>query len=131
MGQTLGPLVPVLLEIGAPLSGCLLYTSLGYEYTAVPLTDSDWAYSWQKYYTPLEIGQRLYVVPEWMREEPVPQGRVPFYLNQMCIRDRLQLGVTMDYSIFLYHRYEDERTNYEDKRDSMAQAIMAAFRRCV
>ena len=51
------------------------------EYTATPLTDNDWAYSWQKYYKPLEIGKRLYVVPEWMREEPVPEGRVPFYLN--------------------------------------------------
>lgn len=51
------------------------------EYTATPLTDNDWAYSWQKYYKPLEIGERLYVVPEWLREEPVPVGRVPFYLN--------------------------------------------------
>jgi len=40
----------------------------------------------------------------------------------------LQLGVTMDYSIFLYHRYEEEREHYEDRRDAMAQAIVAAFR---
>ena len=40
----------------------------------------------------------------------------------------LQLGVTMDYSIFLYHRYEEERANYEDNRDAMAAAIVAAFR---
>ncbi|MCI8398718.1 MAG: MMPL family transporter [Oscillibacter sp.] len=40
----------------------------------------------------------------------------------------LQLGVTMDYSIFLYHRYEEEREHYEDKRDAMTQAIIAAFR---
>ena len=40
----------------------------------------------------------------------------------------LQLGVTMDYSIFLYHRYEEERERYDDKRDAMAQAIIAAFR---
>ncbi|MCI8304701.1 MAG: MMPL family transporter [Lawsonibacter sp.] len=40
----------------------------------------------------------------------------------------LQLGVTMDYSIFLYHRYEEERAHYEDKRDAMTQAIAAAFR---
>lgn len=39
----------------------------------------------------------------------------------------LQLGVTMDYSIFLYHRYEEERHHYEDNRDAMAQAIQAAF----
>ena len=40
----------------------------------------------------------------------------------------LQLGVTMDYSIFLYHRYEEEREHYDDKRDAMTQAIVAAFR---
>ena len=54
---------------------------LGWEYTVTPLADNDWAYSWQKYYKPLAIGQRLYVVPEWEREEPVPDGRSPLYLN--------------------------------------------------
>ncbi|RKI66477.1 50S ribosomal protein L11 methyltransferase [bacterium 1xD42-67] len=54
---------------------------LDQEFTATPLTDNDWAYSWQKYYRPLEIGQRLYVVPQWLRDDPVPSGRVPFYLN--------------------------------------------------
>ena len=39
----------------------------------------------------------------------------------------LQLGVTMDYSIFLYHRYEEERKNYDDPRDAMSKAIVAAF----
>ena len=34
----------------------------------------------------------------------------------------------MDYSIFLYHRYEEEREHYDDKRDAMTQAIVAAFR---
>ncbi len=54
---------------------------LDWEYSVLPLADNDWAYSWQKYYKPLEIGKRLYVVPEWLREAPVPAGRVPFYLN--------------------------------------------------
>ena len=54
---------------------------LGFEYTVTPLLEDDWAYSWQKYYQPLEIGTRLYVVPEWMRDQPVPDGRVPLYLN--------------------------------------------------
>ncbi len=40
----------------------------------------------------------------------------------------LQLGVTMDYSIFLYRRYEEERCNYEDPRDAMEVAVLAAFR---
>jgi predicted RND superfamily exporter protein len=39
----------------------------------------------------------------------------------------LQLGVTMDYSIFLYRRYVEEREHYDDKRDAMAASIAAAF----
>ena len=35
---------------------------LDWEYSVLPLADNDWAYSWQKYYKPLEIGKRLYVV---------------------------------------------------------------------
>ena len=39
----------------------------------------------------------------------------------------LQLGVTMDYSVFLYSRYHEELTLHEDKRDAMAAAIRQAF----
>ena len=35
----------------------------------------------------------------------------------------LQLGVTMDYSIFLLHRYDEERENTKDKVEAMAEAI--------
>ncbi len=52
-----------------------------YEYAQRPLAEEDWATGWQKYYKPLTVGRRLYIVPQWMREEPVPDGRVPLYLN--------------------------------------------------
>ncbi len=45
-----------------------------WEYTVTPLADNDWAYSWQKYYKPLAIGERLYVVPQWERERARPRG---------------------------------------------------------
>ena len=51
------------------------------EYTVTPLTDNDWAYSWQKYYKPMSVGERLYIVPEWERDEPVPPGKAALYLN--------------------------------------------------
>lgn len=35
----------------------------------------------------------------------------------------LQLGVTMDFSIFLYHRYEEEKQKYADIKEAMAEAI--------
>lgn len=40
----------------------------------------------------------------------------------------LQLGVTMDYSIFLYDRYVEEIPRHEDRRDAMATSIVAAFK---
>ena len=40
----------------------------------------------------------------------------------------LQLGVTMDYSVFLYHAYEQEKPRFEDHKDAMAAAVVTAFR---
>lgn len=54
---------------------------LGREYTAAPLGSDDWAYSWQKYYQPLSVGERLFILPEWKRDQPVPEGRTPVCLN--------------------------------------------------
>lgn len=39
----------------------------------------------------------------------------------------LQLGVTMDYSIFLLHRYDEERESRENKVEAMANAIEATI----
>lgn len=39
----------------------------------------------------------------------------------------LQLGVTMDYSIFLLHRYDEEKQSIEDRNEAMAQAIAKTF----
>lgn len=48
------------------------------------------------------------------------------YITQ-CIAAILQLGVTMDYSVFLIDRFEEETPKYADKRDAMASAIQGAF----
>ena len=52
-----------------------------YEPRIVSLREEDWATSWQKYYRPIPVGKRLYIVPDWMRGEPVPDGRTPLYLD--------------------------------------------------
>ena len=39
----------------------------------------------------------------------------------------LQLGVSMDYSIFLMDRYDEEKPKFADRRDAMASAIESAF----
>lgn len=44
----------------------------------------------------------------------------------------LQLGVTMDYSIFLWHSYQEQRENgEEDHKEAMAQAIAATIKSVV
>lgn len=45
------------------------------------LREEDWSENWKQYYQPFPVGEKLYVVPEWMRGEPVPEGRQPVYLN--------------------------------------------------
>lgn len=52
-----------------------------YESQTVSLREEDWATSWQKYYQPIPVGERIYIVPDWLRGRPVPEGRVPLYLN--------------------------------------------------
>ena len=39
----------------------------------------------------------------------------------------LQLAVTMDYSIFLWHSYNEQRRQTEDRNEAMARAIHATF----
>jgi hypothetical protein len=39
----------------------------------------------------------------------------------------LQLGVTMDYSIFLWHSYEEECTKVDDHKEAMANAIASTI----
>ena len=48
------------------------------------------------------------------------------YITQ-CIAAILQLGVTMDYSVFLVDRYEEEREKGGDHRDAMARAVSKTF----
>ncbi|MCI8917078.1 MAG: 50S ribosomal protein L11 methyltransferase [Oscillospiraceae bacterium] len=52
-----------------------------YESQTVSLREEDWATSWQKYYQPIPVGRRVYIVPDWMRGQGVPEGRVSLYLN--------------------------------------------------
>ena len=47
------------------------------------IQDADWETSWKKYYKPLEIGDRLLVVPQWETEDPKVRAssRVPLVLD--------------------------------------------------
>ncbi len=41
--------------------------------------DADWENSWKAFYKPMEIGERLLVIPDW--EEADPHGRVALRMN--------------------------------------------------
>ena len=43
------------------------------------MDDADWENNWKQFYKPMEIGERLIVVPEW--EKANTQGRIPLILN--------------------------------------------------
>ena len=43
------------------------------------LDEDDWANNWKQYYKPMEIGERLLVIPQW--EEADPGDRVPLILD--------------------------------------------------
>ena len=58
------------------------------------------------------------------------------FLGDICyitkaITAVLQLGVTTDYSIFLYHKYEQIKSKEKDKRKAMSLAIDDTFRSVV
>ena len=50
------------------------------------VADADWENNWKKFYKPMEIGERLLVIPQWLQSEPkvkklLSQGRVPLILD--------------------------------------------------
>ena len=52
---------------------------LGREIQTAVVADSDWENNWRQYYEPIEIGDRLVVVPEWLE---APEGeRIPLRLD--------------------------------------------------
>ena len=49
------------------------------ELTTAFVEDSDWENNWREYYKPIEVGEKLVVVPEW--EEAPADGRIPLRLD--------------------------------------------------
>ena len=47
--------------------------------TLETVEDADWENNWKQYYKPMEIGERLLVIPQW--EEADPGDRVALYLD--------------------------------------------------
>lgn len=52
-------------------------------------------------------------------------GEISFITQ--CVAAVLQLGVTMDYSIFLIDRYSEEKEHYSTREEAMAAAVTKSF----
>ena len=52
-------------------------------------------------------------------------GEISFITQALALV--LQLGVTMDYSIFLWHSYKEQQLHFDDKKEAMAHAIAATI----
>ena len=52
-------------------------------------------------------------------------GEISFITQ--CVAAVLQLGVTMDYSIFLIDRYSEEKEHYSSREEAMAAAVTMSF----
>ena len=52
---------------------------IGRELTTTTVRDSDWENNWRQYYQPIETGERLVVVPEWL--DAPADGRLPLRLD--------------------------------------------------
>lgn len=60
------------LKASRPDCGSLLMT-------LEDVQDADWENNWKQYYKPMEIGERLLVIPQW--ETADPGDRLPLYLD--------------------------------------------------
>ncbi len=49
------------------------------ELTTAFVEDSDWENNWREFYKPIEVGEKLVVVPEW--EQAPDDGRIPLRLD--------------------------------------------------
>lgn len=51
----------------------------GNDVTTASIQDSDWENNWRQYYVPIETGEKLVVVPEWL--DAPDDGRIPLKLD--------------------------------------------------
>lgn len=54
---------------------------LGLTWQAEELREEGWAEAWKAYWRPVPVGRRLWIVPSWHREAPLPEGALPLRLD--------------------------------------------------
>jgi len=46
-----------------------------------PIRDQDWMAAWRQFYKPVDIGQKLFIIPAWYDEKKIADSRIPIRIN--------------------------------------------------
>ena len=95
--------------------------TLMYAGVAVVLTSLILAVTMDTFLIPLFFMLSIGLAIAWNLGTNFFFGEISFMTQALALV--LQLGVTMDYSIFLWHSYKEQQTLYPDKNQAMAHAI--------
>lgn len=95
--------------------------TLMYAGVAVVLTSLILAVTMDTFLIPLFFMLSIGLAIAWNLGTNFFFGEISFMTQALALV--LQLGVTMDYSIFLWHSYKEQQTVYPDKNEAMARAI--------
>lgn len=79
----------------------------------------------ESWFLPLVLVAALGIAVVYNMGTNFMKGSISF-LTQ-CMAAVLQLGVTMDYSIFLMDRYEEEKFHFESREEAMVEAVVQSF----
>ena len=95
--------------------------TLLYAVVAVILTSIILAIAMDSFLIPVFFMASIGIAIVWNMGTNFFLGQISFLTKALSLV--LQLGVTMDYSIFLWHSYKEMQGTYEDKNEAMAHAI--------
>lgn len=92
-----------------------------YVVIAVLLSALVLAVSMESYFVPVVFLMSIGMAIVYNLGTNIVQGEISYITKALTAV--LQLGVTMDYSIFLWHSYQEQLKVYEDRKEAMAHAI--------
>ncbi|MBR3629322.1 MAG: MMPL family transporter, partial [Oscillospiraceae bacterium] len=95
--------------------------TVGYALIAVLLTCIVLALTMDSFLIPVFFMLDIGLAIIWNLGSNFFLGEISFLTQALCLV--LQLGVTMDYSIFLWHSYKEKQQTYSDHGEAMAHAI--------
>ncbi len=95
--------------------------SIIYAVIAVILTSAVLILTMDSFLIPVFFMLSIGMAIVWNLGSNFVMGEISFITQALALV--LQLGVTMDYSIFLWHSYKEQQLSYADKNEAMAHAI--------